>query len=82
MGWLLGFRTQSLNEYWESVHAVIGSIPQSYLLLEERQRQVVREDVNAKLAPFMVGGELHMCIEMLICHGEAHPANDQSAKGR
>src|SRR5262249_39302381 len=75
-------RMKSLNEYRESVHAGIGSIPQSYLLLEERQRRVVREDVNAKLAPFMVGGELHMRIEMLICHGEARPANDQSAKGR
>src|SRR5262245_36653107 len=62
---------KSLNEYWDSVHAGIGSIPQSYLLLEERQQRVVREDVNAKLAPFMVGGELHMPIEMLICHGEA-----------
>jgi SAM-dependent methyltransferase len=71
---------KSLNEYWESVHAGIGSIPQSYLLLEDRQRQVVREDVNAKLAPFMVGGELHTPIEMLICHGEAPPANDQSTR--
>ena len=62
---------KSLNEYWESVQAGIGSIPQSYLLLEERQRRAVREDVNAKLAPFMVGGEMHMPIEMLICHGEA-----------
>jgi len=73
---------KSLNEYWESVHAGIGSIPQSYLLLEERQRLVVREDVNAKLVPFMVGGELRVPIEMLICYGEAHPANDQFAKHR
>jgi ubiquinone/menaquinone biosynthesis C-methylase UbiE/uncharacterized protein YbaR (Trm112 family) len=65
---------QSLDEYWEPIQTGVGSIPQSWLMLEEDQRREVRDDVNARLARFAVGGELHLSVEMLICHGEAGAA--------
>jgi len=63
----------SFKEYWESVEAGIGSIPQSYLLLSASDRRSVREEVEAKLAKFEVGGILHLSVEMLIGSGQKDP---------
>ena len=63
----------SLDAYWDSILAGIGSIPQSYLLLAESDRRAVRQEVNTRLSEFMVGNELHMNVEMLIGHGQAGP---------
>jgi hypothetical protein len=62
---------ESFEEYWESIEAGIGSIPQSYLLLTETDRRAVREEVKAKLSRFLVDGNLHMSVEMLIGSGQA-----------
>jgi uncharacterized protein YbaR (Trm112 family) len=66
-----------LDEYWEPILAGIGSIPQAYLLLEESERRNVREEVSARLSEFVVGNELHLNVEMLICHGQASPDADR-----
>ena len=68
-----GGTIENLDEYWDSIAAGIGSIPQMYLRLEERERRNVRGEVNARLSTFMVGNELSMNVEMLICHGEQGP---------
>ena len=60
-----GGAVESLEEYWNSVAAGIGSIPQLYLRLEERERRDIRDEVNARLSEFMIGNELHMNVEML-----------------
>jgi ubiquinone/menaquinone biosynthesis C-methylase UbiE len=62
---------ESFEEYWESIEAGIGSIPQSYLLLPETDRRAVREEVKAKLSRFVVDGNLHMSVETLIGSGQA-----------
>ena len=66
-----------LDEYWDPILAGTGSIPQAYLLLEESERQNVREEVSARLSEFMVGNELHMNLEMVIGHGQAGPDDDR-----
>jgi len=68
-----GVRSSSLGgfeEYWDSIEAGIGSIPQSYLLLTEADRRAVREEVQAKLSRFEIGGALHLSVEMLIGSGQ------------
>jgi ubiquinone/menaquinone biosynthesis C-methylase UbiE/uncharacterized protein YbaR (Trm112 family) len=64
---------KGLDEYWEPILTGVGSIPQAYLLLEERERRDVRQEVNAKLSELLVGNELHMNVEMLIGHGQVGP---------
>ena len=68
---------ENLDEYWNSIAAGIGSIPQLYLRLEERERRDVWDEVNAGLSKFMVGNELRMNVEMLICHGQAGSHDDK-----
>jgi uncharacterized protein YbaR (Trm112 family) len=65
-----GTQMGSFEEYWQSIEAGIGSIPQSYLLLTETDRRAVRKEVQAKLSQFEVGGNLHMSVEMLIGSGQ------------
>jgi len=55
-----GAEAGSFREYWDSVEAGIGSIPQSYLLLSEADRRAVREEVRAKLSKFEIDGILRM----------------------
>jgi ubiquinone/menaquinone biosynthesis C-methylase UbiE/uncharacterized protein YbaR (Trm112 family) len=66
-----GGTIDSLDEYWDSIAAGIGSIPQLYLRLEERERRNVRDEVNARLSEFADGNKLRMNVEMLICRGQA-----------
>jgi ubiquinone/menaquinone biosynthesis C-methylase UbiE/uncharacterized protein YbaR (Trm112 family) len=61
----------SVEEYWDSIEAGIGSIPQAYLMLTEADRRAVREEVTARLRPFMVGGTLQLSVEMVIGCGQA-----------
>ena len=68
-----GGTMKSLDEYWHPILAGIGSIPKVYLMLEERERRDVREEVSARLSEFMAGNELHMSVEMLIGDGQAGP---------
>ena len=65
-----GTQMGSFEEYWQSIEAGIGSIPQSYLLLTETDRRAVRKEVQAKLSQFEVDGNLHMSVEMLIGSGQ------------
>jgi ubiquinone/menaquinone biosynthesis C-methylase UbiE/uncharacterized protein YbaR (Trm112 family) len=62
---------RGLDDYWHSIDAGIGSIPQFYLMMNENDRQGVREEVTTRLSRFMVGGELRLSMEMLIGHGQA-----------
>jgi uncharacterized protein YbaR (Trm112 family) len=70
-----GTEAGSFKEYWDSVEAGIGSIPQSYLLLSEADRRAVREAVRAKLSKFEIDGALHLSVEMLIGSGRKDPAS-------
>ena len=74
-----GTEAGSFEEYWDSVEAGIGSIPQSYLLLSEADRRAVREEVRAKLAKFEVDDALHLSVEMLIGSGRKDPAGVRAA---
>jgi ubiquinone/menaquinone biosynthesis C-methylase UbiE/uncharacterized protein YbaR (Trm112 family) len=64
----------SAEEYWDSIEAGIGSLPQAYLMLSEADRRAVREDVTARLTPFIVGGKLQLSVEMVIGCGQADQA--------
>ena len=61
---------RGLDEYWNSIEAGIGSMPQMYLMLNENDRHSVREEVTTRLSRFMVGGELRLSMEMLIGRGQ------------
>jgi ubiquinone/menaquinone biosynthesis C-methylase UbiE/uncharacterized protein YbaR (Trm112 family) len=76
---LRGAEAGSFKEYWDSVEAGIGSIPQSYLLLSEADRCAVRDEVQAKLSKFEVDGTLHLSVEMLIGSGRKDPASARAA---
>jgi ubiquinone/menaquinone biosynthesis C-methylase UbiE/uncharacterized protein YbaR (Trm112 family) len=65
-----GTKLESFEEYWKSIEAGIGSIPQSYLLLTEADRRAVRKEVQAKLSKFEIDGNLHMSVGMLIGSGQ------------
>jgi uncharacterized protein YbaR (Trm112 family) len=72
-----GGAIENLDEYWDSIEAGIGSIPQMYLRLEERERRNVRDEVNARLSEFVDGNKFRMNVEMLICVGQADPDDDK-----
>ena len=59
----------SFDEYWDSIEAGIGSIPQTYLMLPDAARLTVRQEVRAKLAEFEADRRLRL--EMLIGSGVA-----------
>lgn len=69
---------RGLDEYWNSIDAGIGSMPQIYLMLNENDRRSVREEVTTRLSRFMIGGELRLSMEMLIGHGQAGAAAETS----
>jgi SAM-dependent methyltransferase/uncharacterized protein YbaR (Trm112 family) len=75
-----GGAIETLDEYWNSISAGVGSLPQLYLRLDEGERRDVRDEVSARLSDFMVGNELHMTVEMLICHGEVGPDGDRPSQ--
>jgi SAM-dependent methyltransferase/uncharacterized protein YbaR (Trm112 family) len=77
-----GGAIKNLDEYWDPILAGTGSIPQAYLLLEERERRNVREEVSARLSEFVVGNELHLNVEMLIGHGQAGPDDDRPSQSK
>jgi len=72
-----GGAIENLDEYWDSIEAGIGSIPQIYLRLEEREGRNVRDEVNAKFSEFVDGSKFRMSVEMLICRGQADPDDDK-----
>jgi len=61
----------SFDEYWDSIEAGIGSIPQTYLMLPDAARLEVRQTMRAKLAEFEADRRLRMSLEMLIGSGVA-----------
>jgi SAM-dependent methyltransferase len=63
--------TASFDEYWDPIEAGIGSIPQSYLTLSDKDRRSVREEVKVRLSRFEANGKLLMGIEVLIGRGRA-----------
>ena len=46
-------------------------MPQIYLMLNENDRQSVREEVTTKLSRLTAGGEPRLSMETLIGHGQA-----------
>jgi uncharacterized protein YbaR (Trm112 family)/SAM-dependent methyltransferase len=69
---------RGLDDYWNSIDAGIGSMPQIYLMLNENDRRRVRDEVTTKLSRFAVGSELRLSMEMLIGHGQAGAAAETS----
>ncbi len=61
----------SFDDYWDSIEAGIGLMPQAYLALPEPSRRAVREEVQARLSGFKSNGRLVMSVEMLIAAGRA-----------
>jgi ubiquinone/menaquinone biosynthesis C-methylase UbiE len=62
---------ESFDDYWNPIEAGIGSIPQAYLALSEKDRRSVREEVKERLSQFEADGRLFMSIETLIGRGRA-----------
>jgi hypothetical protein len=62
---------ESFDDYWASIEAGTGQMPQAYLALPEPIRGAVREEVQARLAEFESDGRLVMSVEMLIGAGRA-----------
>jgi ubiquinone/menaquinone biosynthesis C-methylase UbiE len=61
----------SFEDYWAPIEEAVGSLPQAYRALPDASRQAVREEVQARLAPFEANGRLVMSVEMLIGTGRA-----------
>jgi SAM-dependent methyltransferase len=59
----------SFDEYWASIGAGIGMMPQAYLALPEAERLLVRQEVQQALARFEVAGRPVIPIEALIGAG-------------
>ena len=60
------------EDYWAPIEEGIGQIPQVYFALDEADRRSVREEVNARLAPYETDdGKLTMGVEVLIGRGRA-----------
>jgi ubiquinone/menaquinone biosynthesis C-methylase UbiE len=59
----------SFDEYWASIRAGIGMMPQAYLALAETERLLVQQEVERRLAGFEVAGKLIVPIEALIAAG-------------
>ena len=62
---------ETFDDYWDSIEAGIGLMPQAYLALPEPSRRAVREEVQARLSGFKSNGRLVMSVEMLIAAGRA-----------
>src|SRR5712691_244835 len=62
---------ESFDDYWAPIEEAAGSLPQAYRALPDSSRQAVREEVQARLAPFESNGRLVMSVEMLIGAGRA-----------
>jgi ubiquinone/menaquinone biosynthesis C-methylase UbiE len=62
---------ESFDDYWASIEAGTGIMPQAYRALPEPQRRAVREEVHARLGRFESARRLVMSLEMLIGVGEA-----------
>src|SRR5262245_59357824 len=61
----------SFDDYWASIEAGTGQMPQAYLTLPESSRRAVREEVRARLIEFESGRRTVMKVEMLIGRGKA-----------
>ena len=61
----------SFDDYWNTIEAGAGSLPQAYRALPDSSRRAVRTGVQARLASFESGGRLVMSVEMLIASGRA-----------
>ena len=65
------YTIESFDDYWETIEAGIGSMPQAYLSLAETDRHSVREEVRTRLSQFESDSGLRMSVEMLIASGRA-----------
>ena len=63
-------RFTSFEEYWQPFEAGGGRHGQLFLRLPYAVRQVVREDVQKRMAPFIVHGELEMQADVLFGSGQ------------
>jgi ubiquinone/menaquinone biosynthesis C-methylase UbiE len=60
---------RSSYEYWASIEAGSGMMPQAYRALPEASRSEVRMEVQGRLAPFVSDRGIEMTFEMLIGSG-------------
>jgi ubiquinone/menaquinone biosynthesis C-methylase UbiE len=60
---------EAFEEYWEAIEAGGGRFGPLYLELPESRRRAVREEVEARMAPFESGGRLVLEAEALIGRG-------------
>jgi SAM-dependent methyltransferase len=61
----------SFDEYWATIEAGMGLMPQAYRTLPLTSRAAVRDAVRERLAPFEHDGQLAMSVEMVIGAGRA-----------
>ena len=59
----------SFDDYWATIEAAVGMMPQAYRALPEPKRRSVRQEVEVRLAEFVSTRGIEMPIEMLIAAG-------------
>jgi ubiquinone/menaquinone biosynthesis C-methylase UbiE len=61
----------SFDDYWATIEAAVGMMPQAYRALSGPDRRSVRQEVEARLSEFVSARGIEMPIEMLIASGRS-----------
>ena len=61
----------SFDDYWATIEAAVGMMPQAYRALPEPKRRSVRQEVEVRLAEFVSQRGIEMSVEMLIASGRS-----------
>jgi hypothetical protein len=61
----------SFEDYWATIEAGVGMMPQAYRALPEPKRRSVRQEVEARLSEFVSLQGIEMPVEMLIGIGRS-----------
>ena len=61
----------SFDDYWATIEAGVGMMPQAYRALPEPKRRSVRQEVGARLSEFVSLRGIEMPVEMLIVTGRS-----------
>jgi hypothetical protein len=61
----------SFDDYWTSIEAGSGMMPQAYRTLSLEDRRLVREEVQSRLANLRSKRGIEMTFEMLVGTGRA-----------
>jgi ubiquinone/menaquinone biosynthesis C-methylase UbiE len=59
----------SFDDYWATIEAAVGMMPQAYRALPEPKRRSVRQEVEVRLSEFVSQRGIDMSVEMLIAAG-------------